>query len=271
MARKTKRGIFEADYHSGHWAGLTPPDFWTNPQSEDKQNRFRYRAQSQLWDWRRKALENIGRVDFHGLNADLIDGRGDKSGSTELIEVDRNRQVDMALQAARVVRLAPGGSRIMTRGTPYHTGKIEDYEDNIARALGCDIDDRVFFEVNGVTFDMRHKVGSSSVPHGRFTAIARQNLWNDLLSGDGGYANKQPRAQVIIRSHVHYYAICGGADWLAMTLPCLQYPNSKFGSRQCDGEITMGFTYWEITPAGNYSWRPVLCQLETGKAPTYKL
>jgi hypothetical protein len=269
--RKTRRGIAESDYHTGHWAGLTPPTEWANPNGDEDYHKPRHDAQAALWNWRAKTLKEIGPVDFHFMNADLIDGRGERSGSTELQIVDRTRQVNAALLAARMVKLRDGGSRVMTRGTPYHTGQIEDFEDSIAESLDCHIGDHVYPEVNGVVFDLKHKVGSSSVPHGRMTALARQRLWNALLSGEGQHANGQPRANVLIRSHVHYHAFCGGADWLAMTLPCLQYPNSKYGMRQCDGEVTMGLTYWEITPAGNFSWKALTCQLPTGQAHTLKL
>lgn len=269
--KKTLCGIIEGDYHCGHWAGLTPPDFWANPQSEDAVEKTRHKAQRELWDWRAKALGKIGPVDFHVLNADLIDGRGERSGGTELQIVDRNRQVGAAVQCARRVKLRPGGKRFMTRGTPYHTGAVEDFEDVIADVLECPIEDRIWPEINGVVFDVRHKVGGSSVPHGRFTALARQRLWNELLSGEGNQANGQPRAQVTIRSHVHYHRFIGGAGWVAMTLPCLQYPMSSYGARQCDGEVTMGLTYWEITPSGNFRWEPLICQPRAAKVQTLKL
>lgn len=272
MARKTLRGIIEGDYHCGHWGGLTPPDFWPNPDTEDPIEQVRYRAQRELWTWRRHKLAGAGPVDFHFLNADLIDGRGDRSGSTELSIVDRNRQVGAAVQAAKLVKLTKKGARCMTRGTPYHTGQCEDFEDVIADALDCPIGDRMWPEINGVVFDLRHKVGSSSIPHGRFTAIARQKLWNTLLSdSESSAANKQPRAQVTIRSHVHYHVQIGGPGWVAMTLPCLQFPATRYGTRECDGEVHMGFTYWEVTPAGNFSWEAITCQPETAKAETLKL
>lgn len=271
MARKTLRGIIEGDYHCGHWAGLTPPDFYANPNSEDSDILVRHKAQKELWQWRSAKLKQIGRVDFHILNADLIDGRGERSGGTELQIVDRNKQVAAAIQCAKVVLLTKNGRRCMTRGTPYHTGDAEDFEDNIADALDCPIADRIWPEINGVIFDVRHKVGGSSVPHGRFAALARQKLWNMLLSGDGSHANHQPRAQVTIRSHVHYHTHVGGAGWVAMNLPCLQYPMSKYGSRQCDGAVDMGLTYWEVKPSGNFTWEPLICRPEAAKAEPLKL
>jgi len=79
----------------------------------------------------------------------------------------------------------------MVRGTAYHTGSCEDWEDMIARAVGAKIADRMWVRVNGVVFDLRHHIGSSLLPHTRGIPLSRERLLNSLWSErvDG-----QPRA-----------------------------------------------------------------------------
>src|SRR3989304_492548 len=49
----------------------------------------------------------------------LVDGRGERSGSLELIVLDRLLQAEMA---AEVINVAEAGKVYLTRGTDYHVG-----------------------------------------------------------------------------------------------------------------------------------------------------
>lgn len=266
MSRRTKRGVILGDFHCGHWCGLTPPDFWTDDRTDDPINKSWAGAQREFWKWYASIVRSVGKVDYVIANADLIDGRGDKSGSTELITSDRNRQLTMAVQCLKAWE-APVYK--LTRGTPYHVGKLEQFEDNIADAVDGEIADHLFPEINGVVFDIKHKIGSSAVPHGRATAQQRAALWNQILSDpDSSASNTRPRAQVIIRSHVHYHKYSGDPDTLAMTLPCLQLPMTRYGLQQCDGRVDVGLTVWEIKPSGSYTWRSEIARMQCSRAAT---
>ena len=191
------------DLHCGHKVGLTPPAWWV---SEERYPNV-YKWQRESWEAYTKMIDEQvkrGRVDVLIANGDLIDGRGERSGSSELIVTDRCEQTDMAIECLRKWNAA---TVLLTYGTAYHTGKIEDWEDRVAEQLGADIAGRHQVDVGGVTFDARHHVGSSSIPHGRQTAVSRERLWNSILSGE----DQESRADVILRSHVHYHSFAGGS------------------------------------------------------------
>jgi len=218
----TKRVLALGDYHCGHAAGLTPPDWqgcqpWLPAKLLD--------LQKQCWEFYAAKVKQMGSVDLLILNGDLIDGRGERSGSLEQIVVDRHEQCEMAIAAAKLVKAK---KIVATYGTAYHTGQEEDYEKLIADRLGAVIGSHEWVDVNGVVFDCKHHLGSSAIPHGRHTAVAKDRLWNLLWSDIG----EQPRGQVYLRSHVHYHQHCGGPGWLAMTLPALQAAATKYGGRR---------------------------------------
>jgi hypothetical protein len=237
-----KKILVISDLHCGHMVGLTPPDWWRPERT------YEGKVQRALWGAYVDMLRDVGRVDCLVVNGDAIDGRGKKSGGTEQIEPDRLEQVAMAEQCIAVTK-AP--SVRLTYGTAYHVSEDgEDIESVLAKNVGAvDIGSHTWLDAEGVVIDCRHHCGSSGIPHGRGTQPARERLWNVLWSDKG----QCPRAQVIIRSHVHYHSYVGGSDWVAMTTPALQGLGSKYGARRCSGTVDFGMVLINCKQ-GDFSW-----------------
>jgi hypothetical protein len=199
-------------------------------------------------------------IDILLAPGDCIEGKGERSGGVELITADRHEQARMVAEAinyaeAPVVRIC--------YGTRYHVGKDEDFESILAIGAkdspplvkgNVAIHGHDFIEVNGVNIDIKHKVGSSSVPHGRMTALARARLWNVIWNSEH---ERQPKADILIRAHVHYFGFAGSGSWLGITCPALTY-NSAFGIRECEGLVDVGLIVVDIDENGGYTWRPIL-------------
>jgi hypothetical protein len=244
----SKRIVIISDTQCGHRAGLTPPGWQTALDSGDRERQNFAISQRVCWDWFAEKIDSLRPIHHVFLTGDAIDGKGIRSGGTEQIELDRSKQAEMA---AQIINFIGAEHIVLTYGTPYHTGTEEDYELQIAKLVKADkIGGHEWVQVEDVIFDLKHKVGNSQIPHGRFTPIAREALWNLVWSYKGG----QPRAQVLIRSHVHHYDFCGDADVLAMTTPALQGWGDKYGSRQCSGTVDIGFVHFDVEE-GNYSWK----------------
>lgn len=246
----TRVGIF-SDLHSGHRAGLTPAGYQWTPETDDPiYNKFAL-AQSDMWGRFTSDLERVRAekpIDIAIINGDSIDGKGTRSGGTELITSDRENQ---SLMAARCIKEIGAPTVLMTYGTPYHVGVEEDWERSVAEKVGAlKIESHGLYEIEGVVLDVRHFISSSIIPHGRFTALARENLWASI------WADRYPgsKPDIIVRSHVHYYGYCGDAEWLGMTTPALQGMGSKFGSRVCSGKVDFGFVIIDISH-GEYRWK----------------
>jgi len=265
MARKRdfKRLLVMADTHCGHKVGLTPPDW--HYQGEFTKGTHTHKIakiQRELWGFYADTIESLRPIDRLIFNGDAIDGKGKKSGSSEQATADRVEQCDMAAECINFVKAK---KVIMTYGTPYHTGQEEDWEDVVAGKVKnlVKLGGQEWPVINGLCFDVKHKVGSSTIPHGRMTALARARLWNQIWHAEH---EQQPQAHVLIRSHVHYHNYCGGDGWLAMTTPGLQGFGSHFGVRLCEGLVQIGMLVFDIKKNGDYEWQLIKAQLPQQKA-----
>ena len=252
MSDKTdKRIVVIADMHCGHRAGLTPPG-WQHRRNQEPGLAKWAKVQSECWRWYSKEIIKLQPIDVLIVNGDCTDGAGSRSGGTELITSDRNSQASMA---AKCIEKADARKIFMVRGTPYHTGEAEDFEDTIAEKVHAKhIGDHEWYDVNGVIFDVKHFIGASSIPHGRATAVKKSALWNLLWS-----ANKQqPQADILLRSHAHYFNVTSdfiaGRKRMAAITPALQSHGSKFGAKQCEGLVNFGFMFFDITGKGYWTW-----------------
>lgn len=246
--RRTKKIVVIADLHSGHVAGLTPPTWQFEAVDENPLLADAAKMRAQMWQAYRGWQKTIGKPDVLIVNGDCIEGPGYRSGGTELLTADQQYQCDIA---AECIKLWKAPTILMTYGTPYHTGFAgQDWERLVAKEVGAEHIKAKFWplEINGCIFDVKHKIGASSIPHGRHTAIAREKLWNGLWADH----ESQPKAKVIIRSHVHYYVYAGGAGWFGVVTPALQAPATKYGGRECSGTVDFGLLCFFVNPSGEY-------------------
>jgi hypothetical protein len=254
-----KRVVAMGDLHCGHVAGLTPPSWHYRRDSDNAYQKNFAVMQSTEWKWYDDTVKALQPVDVLIVNGDAIDGKGEASGGTELITTDRKEQVSMARECIEAV----GAKAVyIIYGTPYHTGKEEDWEAVLAGEVDAvTIGSHEWFDCNGLIFDCKHFVSGSIIPHGRHTAISRDKLWNELWAARGG----QPASDVFLRSHVHYFNYCGEAGKLMMILPSLQVW-SKYGAKRHAGIINTGIVSFDVEDKEHYSWQPHLMDM-TAFAP----
>jgi len=257
----------EADYHSGHRAGLTPPKFWARDEWRIPER--------ELWNIRKNIIKEEVDPDLLIINGDLIDGRGQASGGTELL----TSSLVMQAHLAAVCALQWKTHKVMiTRGTPYHTGwGGEDWEDLTADAIrnsltelygpDCqvEIDDQLFITINGVTLDVKHHVGSTVTPYTGGTAMIREKVWNEAWWLDG---KGQPLADIILRAHAHfhegYWGIRNGKPWYAIRQPALQAATTKYG-KKCTRRLDWGLLMITIDDDGAIDIRPHIVAVKANK------
>lgn len=240
------------DTHCGHVVGLTPPQWWFQKTGDKYHDKYA-KIQRQMWNWFAKEISLIKPIHRVIFNGDAIEGKGIRSGGTELITSDRIRQGDMFKAILEEIDCSEVA---MTFGTGYHTGTDEDMEDVIQKVLQQDfaisIESHLERTVNGVRIDARHFIGSSGIPHGRYTPLAREDLWRLIWASRSGKWKEPPH--LILRSHVHYHGFCGNEYSTMMTLPCLQGLGSKYGSRLCSGTVSIGFVFIDCED-GEFTWK----------------
>lgn len=257
--RQFKRVGIISDLHCGHLAGLTPPEYQIELTKDDPRRNKLALIQRELWDEFYRIVKANQPYDILIINGDCIEGKGERSGGTELISSDRKVQTDIAAQIIQTIN-APINR--MTYGTNSHTGKDEDWEDIVADKVGAKIGSHEWLDINGLIFDIKHRVSSSVIPHGRLTALAREVLWNRLWHIRG----LQPLADVLIRSHVHYYEEIVHDGCRAVTTPSLQGMGSKFGARMCSGTVDFGVITADVYKDRHYTWSPQFITGQTQQA-----
>ena len=244
-----KRVVVISDLHCGSRCGLTPPGWQYSYSSSDKERQKFAKIQFEMWDWFSKEMDSLKPIDILIGNGDLIDGKGEKSGGIEQLESDRNKQVEIA---AECIKYTEAKSIYLIRGTPYHTGKSEDFENNVAKEVKAKkIGNHEWYDVMGLVFDVKHFITRSIIPHGRHTAISRENLFNMIWNE----VQQQPRADIFIRAHVHYYTFCGYDNKLMITLPSLQAYKTKIVQSISNTKVDIGFVSFDIESKEEYSWK----------------
>lgn len=265
-----------SDLHCGHLVGLTPPSWQTKylEKSVEKQNKFAT-IQRECWAWFQneilKVRQEHGHIDIGVFNGDLIDGREEKSGSTELIQVSREKQAQMA---SDIILFTGTKKVVITYGTDFHTGAREQWEDVVVDKLKGNrsvkkikIGAHEWLNVNGVIFDFKHHTGTSGVPASRHNALNRERLWNSLWAE----RKEQPKSSVIVRSHTHYFGYAGNSECLMIGTPALQGMGSRFGSKLCSGTIDYGFITFRVFKNGTYDWQPHIVKIKSQVARAIKL
>jgi len=265
---RKKRVVIMSDLHCGHVVGLTPKTWQLNHKEEVDSNWSKWNKwvgiQEELWAHYTKIMKELQPIDVLIVNGDCIDGKGQRSGGTELICSDRNEQVDMAVEA---IKVAKARKIIMTYGTSYHAGVEDDWEATVAQKTGAKVGSHEWADVNGLIFDVKHHVGGSAIPHGRHTAIARDKLWNGIWAEH----KEQPQSDILIRSHVHYFSYAGGDNWLGITTPALQGMGSKYGARRMSGHVNWGMLSFDVKSREDWAWVSHLRRLDSQVASPVKL
>ena len=255
-----KKVVVIADLHCGHRIGLTPPKYQNMyPDAEYCS------LQIKLWEEFEKMVDKVKPVDILVVNGDAIEGKGYRSGGTELITTDRNVQCDMATE---VINFIDADRIFMTAGTGYHTGDNEDWEEQVAKNVNAEaFKDQLWLNINDVVFDIKHYIGSTTVPYSRGTQISKDRLWNLIWSE----YQEQPKSDVLIRSHIHQFFFCGEDNWLGIITPALQGQRTKFGARRRSNTVHFGIIYFDIRDGGSMDWSWEIIRGKHQKAKAIKI
>ena len=239
------RILCTSDTHCGSRWGLTPPD-WQNGTVRAWLDPF--------WKWWVALHKELGSFDAHVHLGDSVDGQGDKERGIAELELDVERQGDMAAEVLGVVKAA---KHYLCFGTPYHSSGSHSYERHVARQLGATIEDTQYLRADGLRISARHVVSRSDTPYGQPGLVAKE-LIRDLLQAQQDDA---PRADIVLRGHVHTYAWIDNGMGYAGIVPCLQLPGGVFGRTQRPWWYRVGVLELRIAD-GYCSQRPHLMTLK---------
>lgn len=239
-----------SDMHCGHLFGLTHPAYQIKkPRTPTEAREFPNlallsEAQSEMWNTYRKFVAPFKGVDLLICVGDSIDGKGRKSGGTEQITTNLNLQIDMA---EKVANLWDAKEEFYIVGTPYHTGKEEDWEQVLVEKrklkTKASFAEQNIFEIKdndtGKVFKIhaKHQVGGSGTPYGQASQTDKERV--NFMIAD--YLNDWGHIDLFVRGHVHKYSYVESIGpnesvVASMTLPALQ-SHSKYGSRRLSSRV----------------------------------
>jgi hypothetical protein len=242
------------DLHSGHVTGLTHPDFDSRPSNRDSPQHKLYQFRRKAWKLFTQSVDALRPIHILLVGGDMVDGRHTKNKAKETLFADRSEQ---ASNAAACINYVQADENCLLYGSDYHVGVTQDDEDEVAKEvenlqeIGCVGQ----YEVEGWVFNAKHYIGRSSIPHGRFTQVARDRLWNLIWSARGEY----PKAHIVLRYHVHYFTFCGEDDWTGFTNPSLQ-GKTRYGTGRKGDLVHWGMLYFDIEKEG-ITWKPKIYKL----------
>lgn len=251
-----KRVVIVSDFHCGSTYGITPP-------SEFKASHHR-KLHEETWKEYMRIVRQWHQPDILIINGDAIEGNQSRQGGAELLTPDRSVQCDMAV---KVIKQWEAKKIYMAYGTPYHVGQeAEDFERGIAQRLGAVIEGHLYLKIEGLVFDIRHKISTSVIPHGRATALLRELMWALLKE----VADTGPKVDVIVRSHAHYHISIKQPGKQAIITPGLQLARGRFGARECSGEVHWGAIRLTIDKGKITQEDTDICKLQANKPTIYK-
>lgn len=253
---KCKRILLTADWHCGHRAALCTPTWFQRIENE-RLGKFG-RIQSDLWSLFSRMVTQIKAqhpIDHLIVNADIIDGNQKITSGAEAITTDRNLQTEIAKEIIEFIN--PTDKIFFTVGSPYHTGKSEDWEEVLADKVGAIIKDEHYIDVMGKLLHIKHDIAGTSVPYGKLTPLVKQSILEDLKSIK--YNDRQ--VDMVIRSHVHFFAEFRLGNKRGIITPCFQL-KSKFGTKKCDGTIDIGMVVIDIYENGHIVVNPYLATIK---------
>jgi hypothetical protein len=248
LSRPFKRVLLASDFHCGHPHGLHMPDDQHIHNRHPDKARIR-NLQRECWKFFAESIAEEQPIDVAIWNGDLIDGRQEKQGGNELITADRHIQ---ATYAASIIEHVDAPKNYIVRGTDYHVGQCESFEDSIASSTGASIHDKLWLDVNGVVISARHHIGSGTAAQGRATPLLRDMLWNAINAA----IDAEPSADILVRSHVHYRLIVHGEKTGIIT-PALQARGGRYGDTRLSGTVHFGFIILDIIDPE--TWRKAPC------------
>jgi len=225
MAKSSKSVLAISDLHCGSSTAICTPD----PEISDLDTTYKpNKLQKELYSvWNECIDELHQKPEVLVLNGEPIDGGnfkglGKQSWSTNL--------EDQMKDAEKLIKKIPHKNLLLTRGSGYHVDlQGTNFEEIFAekmkaqkyRAFGGsgNTDYYALFEMNGKHFNFSHHVGFNKWASYRTTALARE------MAGMVFEKDKVGRADVIVRSHVHYFVHVEFVHTHGIITPAWKYPD----------------------------------------------
>ena len=250
-----KRWVWIADLHGGSPVGLT--NYPTNPFQEALYERY---LDSISWFY-----ENYGQPDVCVVVGDPTEGVDQK------LDIEDHSILSQYQHAAECIcRWNASEEYIIITGTKVHTHLQHQQLEEILSdkiKLVCQelygttpivsVRRKLTTTINSwFSVQARHFISRSVIPHGRFTAQARSQMWEILNSAMKSAQSSTPAkwSDLLMFGHAHYYSHTDNGFGETVILPSWKAIGDKFGDEICDGHIDLGCVGTFISDEDEKQW-----------------
>ncbi len=225
MARGSKSILIGSDFHDGSATAICTHE----PEISDLGTTYKpNKLQQELYNAYIDCIDDlVQKPDLFVVNGEPCDGANKKQLGIQSWTTNINDQIN---DAVKLLKLVPHDNLLFVRGSGYHvTQDGTNFEEIIADKMNArnykayggsgKTDYFALVEINGKLFNFTHHVGFNKWAAYRTTALARE------MAGMVFERDKMGKADVIVRSHVHYFVHIEFTHTHGFTTPAWKFPD----------------------------------------------
>lgn len=224
-SKSSKSVLIASDMHVGSTTAVCSKD----PVISDQETTFRpNKLQTELLSvWEDTIDDLVQKPSVLVVNGEPCDGGNFKGLGKQSWSTNISDQLD---DAEKLLNMIPHDKIMFTRGSGYHVDiQGTNFEEVIAKKMGAIpykayggngyTDYYALLELHNKRFNFTHHVGFNKWASYRTTALARE------MAGMVFEKDKMGHADVIVRSHVHYFVHVEFVNTHGFTTPAWKYPD----------------------------------------------
>jgi hypothetical protein len=243
--------VVVSDLHVGSHVGLCPPKVETENGSWEAG-----RAQRELWDCWKTVAREWHAPDILVCNGDAIEGQARKQSGTVCWTNDLNTQVRAA---AACLELFHARRICLVNGSGYHVDAAgKSLETWLGALLGAEkvrgeyASDELVLRIHNRSLHFAHHIQVGTGWY-RSTPLARELVF--ALLNETSKLNRGHKADIVVRSHVHYYVHVEFERQHGIITPCWQLQTGYMLKKSAFGCVpSIGAIRIRIWPGGEVAF-----------------
>lgn len=261
-----KRVLVVSDIHVGHKFAVSPLSFELSDGGVYQANRVQ-KALYQAWN---EVATEWKNPDILVVNGEPIDGAQPKNLGVEVWTTDYLEQIKASIE---LIRMFNAKKIYVTRGSNYHVtvGGVS-VEEIFGQMVGAErVDGRhvfpeLFLDVDGTSFQFAHHIASSASGwQYKSTPIAKELMLLKLVE------NRKYPADIIVRSHVHYYWAVQTASHLGLITPAWQLQTWFMMQKSTASTVPdIGAVRFNVRAEKDFDWEKKLYRMNEWKPTRVK-
>jgi hypothetical protein len=257
-----------SDIHVGSKYAIAPPNAAISQPSDDEDTAFLKlnRIQRDLYNEYVALTKKWAHPDILVINGEPIDGTNYHSPN----DLWTTNVIDQMRACKTLIDMWHAKTIYVTRGSDYHvslTGQpLEEFfgemvgAKKVANKYASEI---LNLKVNGKVFNFAHHISISTVFHYKSTPLARELMLMKLNASH--FFPRGVQADVVVRSHAHYFWVIQTSGQLGMITPCWKIEDWYMKKKGAGSVGDIGAVRFRIEKDGTIDWDVQLYKFESAK------